>query len=429
MKNLIDMRQKKADLVGGVRAFLDSIEAENREMTPEETQEYEKRMAEVKKAEEALTREEELQRVEMSTAMKTEVKEREVRYGEFRSLSEMLCTIRFNREDPRLTYREEPHNDNGDMHYQYEGGEKTPVANMDYSGGVQGGFLVPDRFIDELLKVGPEDAVVRPRARVLPAGFPPDTQVEIPVLDQGQYGIFGGVEVDWIEEGQLKPASKPKFRLKTLKPNEVAGRIVVTDKLLRNTRVFEPLARDLLRGAVIQAEEMAFLNGTGVGQPTGLIGHASVIQIARQVANQISYLDLTNMYAQQLMGGRYVWVANQSTLPQLMTIQDPSGQYVWQPNAREGAPGSIFGYPVVITTSNPQLGNAGDLLLADFRYYLIKDGSGPFVDALSSGEYYDHNKTVIKITWNVDGNPWPNSPFEYNGFEVSPFLQLDDYSS
>ncbi len=432
MKNIMDMKRSKAELVESTRAFLDGIETEKRDMTDEETQEYERRMEEVRKAETAIAREEELQRQELNAEVKEESVERERRFGEFRNIAEMLCSIRFNPGDPRLTYREEPcndnGNDNGDMHYQYEGGQKTPVANMDYSGGVQGGYLVPDRFIDTLLKVEPEDAIVRPRATVLPAGWPPDTQVEMPVLDQSQYGIFGGIEVEWIEEGELKPASKPKFRLKTLKPKEVAGRIVVTDKLLRNTRVFDPFIRTKLRQAVIDAEEDAFLNGA-VGGPTALIGHASVIQVPRAAAGTISYDDIVEMYAQQLFGGRYVWIANQTTLTALMGIQDPAGHYIWQPNARDGAPGTLMGYPVIKTHRNPALGTAGDLMLVDLSYYLIKDGSGPFVDALSSGDYYDHNKTVVKITWNVDGNPWPDGPFTFNGNDVSPFLQLDDYSS
>lgn len=426
MKNLIEMRKSRDEMVKGVREFLNKIEQEGRAMTPEETQEYDRRMAEVEKSDDAFRREEDLQRHELKLEQKEEVDDREKKYGEFRSLTEMVCAIRFNPSDPRLAKRY--NGEEEDPHYQYEGGQRTPVANMDHS-DQQGGYLVPDRFIEELLKVDPESAIFRPRARVLPAGFPPDGQVELPVLDQGQFGILGGVQVAWIDEGELKPASKPYVRLKTLKPNECAGRIVVTDKLLRNTRVWDPLARDLLRSAIIEFEEAAFLNGTGVGQPTGLIGHASVIQVPRAVAGSITYADITNMYAQKLMGGSYVWIAHQGCTPALMTIQDPAGHYIWQPNAREGAPGTMLGYPVVMTTRNPVLGTAGDLLLVDLKYYLIKDGSGPFVDALSSGDYYDHNKTVIKITWNVDGNPWPNSPFDFNGYDVSPFLQLDDYES
>jgi HK97 family phage major capsid protein len=65
------------------------------------------------------------------------------------------------------------------------------------------------------------------------------------------------------------------------------------------------------------------------------------------------------------------------------------------------------------------------VLLADWNYYLIKDGSGPFV-AASEHVHFTKNKTVIKMFWNVDGAPWMQAPIkEENGWQVSPFVALD----
>jgi HK97 family phage major capsid protein len=409
VKNIAEMKRAKSTKVDEARALLDKAEEEKRELTPEETSEYETRMAEINKMATEITREEELQRHEMMAALKGEEKEREDKEGEFRGIADMLAAIRFNPSDARLTKR------------YYE----DPLAQV--GDDEQGGYLVPDRFIEDILKVGPEDAIVRPRAQVIPAGYPPDAKIDIPVLAQSAWGIYGGVTVQWIEEGEEKPASKPRFDIKTLEPKEVAGRIIVTDKLLRNARAFEPLVRDLLRQAVIGAEEVAFLTGTGVGQPTGILGHVSVVNVPRNTAGTIVYQDIVDMYSVQLVGGRYVWIASQTDMPALMTMTDGAGNLVWQPNARDGAPGTLLGFPCLVTGRTPVLGNQGDLILADLKYYLIKDGSGVFVDALSSGDYYDQNKTVIKITWNVDGNPWPRGPFTLpdGTTQVSPFVVLD----
>lgn len=73
----------------------------------------------------------------------------------------------------------------------------------------------------------------------------------------------------------------------------------------------------------------------------------------------------------------------------------------------------------------PALGSKGDVVLADWSYYLIKDGSGPFV-AASEHVLFQSNKTMIKVFWNVDGAPWLTAPFkEENGYEVSPFVVLN----
>ncbi len=412
MVNTVELRKNKKKLVDETRAFLNKIEEEKREMTADEKTEYDRRMGDINAISQKIDREEELQKHELMGEIKEESRDREEKFGEFRGVAEMLHAIRFNPADPRLGKR-----------FVYEDG--IPVANTETD--EQGGYLVPDRFIDEILKIGPEDAVVRPRAQVIPAGYPPDAQVDIPVLAQSAHGIYGGVEVEWISEGEEKPASKPRFDIKSLKPNEVAGRVVVTDKLLRNARAFEPLVRDLLRQAVIGAEDSAFLAGSGTGQPTGIIGHVSNVLVNRAGAGAIAYQDLVDMYAAQLMGGRYVWIANQTVLPSLMTMVDTGNHLIWQPNARDGAPGTLLGAPCIITGRTPTLGRRGDLMLCDLKYYLIKDGSGIFIDALSSGTYFDHNKTVIKITWNVDGNPWPRGTFqlEDGATEVSPFVVLD----
>ena len=73
----------------------------------------------------------------------------------------------------------------------------------------------------------------------------------------------------------------------------------------------------------------------------------------------------------------------------------------------------------------PQLGARGDLALVDLSYYLIKDGSGPFI-ASSEHVHFTTNKTVIKAFWNVDGAPWLNTPIvQENGDTQSPFVVLD----
>jgi HK97 family phage major capsid protein len=405
MINTVELRQKADTLVVKARQIHDKGE-----LTAEEQQEFDSLMAEADKLAKTIADEERLQTHELAHAEKVEDGDKRSQDGEFRSLAEFIATIRFNPNDPRLTERRT---------------EETPLAQMGEK--VQGGYLVPDRFLPDILQISPEDAMIRPRATVIPAGYPPDATIYLPVLDQVTYGVYGGVAVEWITEGGEKPASKPKFDQIPLSPYEVAGTVNITDKLLRNYTAFDGFIRGLLRNAVIAAEEVAFLSGAGTTQPTGLIGHASNVLIARAAAGTIGYTDVSNMYASQLVGGRYVWIASQTALPALMSMEDTGGHLIWQPNARDGAPGTLLGLPCLITGRTPTLGNQGDLILADLKYYLVKDGSGIFVDA-SPHFRFTENITVIKITWNVDGKPWPSGPFtlEDGETEVSPFVVLDE---
>src|SRR5690606_27669866 len=110
-----------------------------------------------------------------------------------------------------------------------------------------------------VLMLTPESAIVRPLATVIPAGDPPDAKITVPAFTQGENGVFGGVEVAWIDEGEDKPETGGEIGEVSLEPHEVAATTVVTDKLLRNWSAGGAFIEFLLRGAMASAEDRAFL--------------------------------------------------------------------------------------------------------------------------------------------------------------------------
>ncbi len=336
--------------------------------------------------------------------------------SEFRTIGEFIQTVRFNPYSQKLSKRD--------------------VNDHEMKTDELGGFLVPDKFIPEIKMVSLESSVIRPRATVIPAASPsPDETVKMPALDQtgtNGTGLYGGISVVWIDEGDLKPQKETAFKEITLSPYEVAGRLVVTDKLLRNAPAIDALVAKLFRGAINAAEEDAFFNGAVAGRPTGYIPHAATIAVNRATANRIGYADIVNMFASKLNGGSYVWVASSSAIAELMKMKDfesadsDAPNLAWQTDARAGMPGTLLGLPVLSSDLVPTLGTKGDLSLCDFSYYLIKDGYGIAIDA-SPHVHFVNNKTVIKAFWNVDGKPWMTAPLTLrNGTtKVSPFVVLD----
>jgi HK97 family phage major capsid protein len=328
--------------------------------------------------------------------------------GGDRGLGDFLYSVRFNPGDERLA----------SLHAERR--------EQSMGEGDEGGFAVPVQVREGLLEVAQQGSIFRPGATVIPAGSPPDAKIEMVALDQsGDTNMYGGVEVSWIGEGDPKPATDYKIRQVVLQPNEVAAHIVLTDKILRNWQASGPLAGRLLRSAAVAAEDQAFYNGDGNGKPQGMVGASATIAINRANATTFAYADAVGMLSVLRMGGSPVWVMSQSVLPQLLTMEDGDGRLLWQPNGRDGAPGTLLGYPVLFNERSALLGAKGDVMLADRSYYLIKDGSGPFV-ATSPHVHFTSNKTVIKMFWNVDGQPWLTAPIEQEGgYEVSPFVALD----
>lgn len=425
---LATLRARRTALVADMRAMIDAAEGEDRDFSAEETANYDAKKADLDALDARIAR--------MSGAVAAEAAGNVVVHAvargggvtvppgphgktEFESLGEFMHAVRFNQNDARLNYVENA-----------AAGEGEIGAEMRMDNDTQGGFMIPPQLRSTILSVQPQDALVRPRANVIEAGSPPDAGVTMPALDQSganPSNMFGGVEVQWIGEGDEKPETDALLKSITLAPHEVAGTITVTDKLLRNWQAASSFLENLLRGAVNQAEDYAFQRGTGVGQPLGALNAGATKFINRTTANSIVYDDVLAMVARLLMRGGTspVWSIPQAALPAIAKLKDEDGRYIWKADARDGFAGTLLGYPVKWNNRAPLLGSKGDVLLADWSHYLIKDGSGPFV-AASEHVLFKQNKTVVKIFWNVDGAPWLTAPIkEENGWEVSPFVALD----
>lgn len=427
---LKELREKRAKLVAECRGIITTAETEDRDLTAEEQADFDAKKAEADALDKRIER---MAGVEAAEAAGNTVIRAAARGGnvtipdgphgktEFESLGEFMHAVRFNQNDARLNFVE-------GVGAVGEDGEISAEMRMDND--TQGGFMVPPQLRQTIMRVEPQDALVRPRAEVIPAGSPPDAGITMPALDQSgtnPSNMFGGVEVQWIGEGEEKPETDANLKSITLTPHEVAGLVTVTDKLLRNWQAAGPFLENLLRGATTAAEDYAFLRGTGVHKPLGVINAGATKWINRTTANLVKYDDLVDMVARLLMRGGTspVWSMPQSVLPQLAKMVDPEGHYIWKANAVDGFAGTLLGYPVRWNNRSPGLGSKGDVILADWSHYLIKDGSGPFV-AASEHVLFRQNKTVIKIFWNVDGAPWLSAPIkEENGWEVSPFVGLD----
>jgi len=417
MIDILKLMREKDELLGKRQELLDGIVAENREYTETELAEVEQMQKRVADYDRKIKEAQEIQNARVGNTPAEALQAAQAPQSDpapegFRAFGDFLQAARWNHAHPALQYRE-----------RVIDSEKR-VMSMGV--GAAGGFIVPEQFRETMLKIDPQAAIFRPRAQVIPAGSPPDAAITMPALDQsGVKGVYSGVTVNWIAEAGLKPETEPSLLEVKLEPCEVAAHTIVTDKLLRNSAAAGALISSLLRKAIIAAEDVAFLRGTGVGQPAGVIGHGSTINIARAGAGLIAYADIVNMFSSFMFGGQPVWIASQSILPQLMALADVGNHIIWQPNARDGAPGSLMGFPLILNARSPVLGAQGDLILVDLDYYLIKDGSGIAID-MSDGYYFKNNKTIIKAWWNVDGQPWMTTPLllEDGATTVSPFVVL-----
>lgn len=332
----------------------------------------------------------------------------------FECFEEFLCAVdvaKFDRVvDQRLDY------------HQLRLGAEQSMGT-----GSKGGFMVPTEFRPDLLKVDPAQQPISAAALRLPPGSAPDASVSLPALDQDT-NQHGGVTVTRIGEGAAKPETDFNLKEASWTPKEIAGHVALTDQLIRNWSGAMGMAQTLLGSALGAALEQEAYSGNGAQQMLGILNSPAAYKVARTTALRFKLADVANMVKRKLQrGGAAFWLINPLLMGDLITLEDANGNAVYVPNIAAGVPPTLFGYPVFFYEFASAVGALGDVALVQPNpYYVIKDGSGPFIDVGFINDDFTKNKRRVKIFLLNDGRPWLQAPFKLvNGTEVSPFVLLD----
>jgi HK97 family phage major capsid protein len=300
-----------------------------------------------------------------------------------------------------------------------------------------GGFLIPEVLRSEILQVALEDAVVRPRAQVIPMN---SLRVPIPMIDSTSNvsSVFGGVVCYWTEEGAQLVESQATFGRVVLDAKKLTGYAEVPNELLADAPAFSSFFDTIFPRAIAWFEDIAFMTGTGVGEPMGFINCPASVNVPAQVGQQsktIVWENIVGMYARMLPTalGRAVWICSIDTFPELATMAlsvGTGGGPVWMGNytnpGSSTPPVTILGRPVYFTEKTPALGSAGDITFVDLAYYLI--GDRQMMQSMSSEHYkFQNDKTAFRVIERIDGRPWIQSaitPHNNSSNTLTPFVQL-----
>jgi HK97 family phage major capsid protein len=300
-----------------------------------------------------------------------------------------------------------------------------------------GGFLVPEAFRAELLSLSLEASVVRPRARIVPMET---SRVIYPYIDDTSHAtnVFGGVQGYWTpESGQMTDVAASFGRL-ALEAWKLTAFANVPNELIADSAVsFEAFIRSTFPQALAYFADVAFLSGSGAGQPLGILtaGNGARVSVAKetnQPADTIVWENLVKMYARMLPQslGSAVWVVSPDVFPELATMAlsvGTGGGPVWLSNGVGGPPATILGRPVIISEKVENLGDKGDINFIDFSYYLVGDRQAMTV-ASSEHFRFQNGETSFKFVERLDGRPWLQSALtpRNGGPTLSPFVTLDE---
>jgi HK97 family phage major capsid protein len=288
----------------------------------------------------------------------------------------------------------------------------TKAALAEGSGQL-GGYTVPPEYSQRIAALIAERSIFRPQALVLPAQA---ATLQVPYLDvttaqaAGQSPFFGGFKLSWTGEAQARTESEPQFKQMELRAWELSGYLTISRPLLDDGsgEALETFLVQLVGECSAWTEDYAFLQGSGVGQPQGIIGAAATLTVSRNTSSQVVYSDVATMISKLPPASLEFacWAHSPSTIPQLMQLKDGSNRAVFlaagqAPDGR--GKWSLCGMPAYCTEKLPALGTRGDLVLFDPRFYAIME-RGMLISA-SEHVSFLKNQVVIRVVRRVDGQP------------------------
>ena len=317
----------------------------------------------------------------------------------------------------------------------YQKAIKAAGTGMSAFDADSGGYLIPDEFRVELLQVAVEKTNILQRTMKIPMM---SNSIDIPSVNGFDHSgglVHGGVQFKWLEEeGQLE-GSKPKIGRVGLKLKKLAGLCYATDEILEDSPIsMEPILKAAFTDALAWTLDGVFLEGSGAGQPLGVLNAPALVTVAKesgQSADTILFENIVKMYSRIWRTEGAVWLANRDTLPQLTTMSlavGTGGSAVYLPaNGAAGRPfDTLMGQPLIFTEHCKTVGDAGDIILADWSQYLVGQKSTGLKFASSVHLKFDYDQTAFKFTLRIDGQPWwKSAQTPKNGSNtLSPFVAL-----
>ncbi len=329
------------------------------------------------------------------------------------------------------------------------GGGKAEVVKtaLAESSGITGGYTVPPMFAQQLQMLAIEESVVQGMATSMPLT---SRTLLVPSLDvttvnaAGVSNLLSGVQMQWLAEAATRPETEPQFRQTELTAWELSGYAIASNTLLADNAVgLDAVLTMLFSASIAWYSEYAFLQGNGVGKPLGILNAPASLVVNRTTTSYVRWEDFTNLYGKiyfpLLKSGRLAWMAHQSTIPNILRLNDESGttttttgsgRLVYQPfdqGAKKApTPWEVFGAPIYFTEKLPALGTKGDLIFCDWSKYLVGNRMELQIE-VSPHVKFLNNQLVWRIVARLDGQPWLNNPVTLadGTSTVSPFVILN----
>lgn len=384
-----ELKQRRAALLARLREIVESAETEDRDLSGEETEEYQRTEQEFDRLSARIARLEALDSNQDNPATQptegreveetAETREITLASDEYRDAFEALARARGRRDHLSEEQR----------------------AALQVGTDSEGGYTVPDEFLRQLVEAEREFSVMRELATTITTAE--SGELLIP-------GVDTRASAEWTAEEVAFTQSEDTFKQIKLGAFKVGALAKVSDELLHDSAfdILGFLARSLGEAIGLKEGE-AFVNGASgsVTTPEGIVNKATVGFTGAVAAKAVVATDdLLETYHSLLSPYRVRanWLFNDGTAKAIRLLKDADNQYLWQPGLQAGQPDILLGRPVRIDPHVPAIGvSAKSIVFGDVAGYYIRDVEGVTVKVLN--ELYAANGQVgFRIHRRTDGD-------------------------
>jgi HK97 family phage major capsid protein len=305
--------------------------------------------------------------------------------------------------------------------------------------GILGGYTIPTEWASALMDAVAEKAIIRPKALELPMA---GSVLQVPFPDlttapasAGISPFFGGMQLTWNSEAASLPETEPAWKEVEFQPRFLSGYGVISRPLWDDGAALQAWLWNFLIDAVGWYEDYAFFQGNGVGQPLGIVNAGARLNVTRNTANHIRFVDVAGMLAKLMPGSltNTCWAFSPTCMTDLSQLTDGSNRAVLlqvggDNNPDKPARFQIAGLPAYCTEKLPALGTVGDLVLFDPRFYAVATRQPqPLLLGFSEHVKFLQNQVVFRVFHRADGRPWINAPVTLQDTltQASPFVVLN----
>jgi len=295
-----------------------------------------------------------------------------------------------------------------------------------------GGVLIPEDFMTEISEKVQGDESLLPRTSNFQIS---GNHLSLPIDEKEPWN--GGITCSWLGEGSTYTESKPVLGSASWRLHKLGALVKATDELLEDAPALESYIKKKAPSAIVHTINDAIIGGNGVAKPNGILNSGFTVTVAKesgQSADTIVFKNIVKMESVHIPSANAIWLAHPKCREQLRQLKDDNGNAIYMnggafPNLAVSGYDMLMGKPVLyMMGAMKNLGDEGDLILADLNYYYSIIKTAGVKQSMSTHLLFDRDITSFKFVTRVDGSCPYTSPVttQYGSYNMSGFVTLAD---